>query len=386
MNPLHILVVVSSGSQFVFLTAQFTLLLYALHLQVSPILAGLLVSLGGLGPAVISISIGKLIDRRGGRWPMLVALAGQIVGAMLPLLWGALPGLFAASFVNGITFIVYRIASQQIAGRTGRAEDRAANYGLLGLGYSSSSIAAPLCAGFSIDHYGHAPTFLWITLMALLPLAAVAFKVLHIPGPVATPAATPGGGMFELLARPKLRRILITTVLMNGAWDVFNFLIPLYGSQLHLAASQIGLLSSAFAFGALFVRATTVLVLRRFSAWQMLIMALVLSGASFLAYPALELVPLLLAVAFLAGMGIGAALPVTMALSFEAAPIERAGEFIGIRLALSMASTATLPLLCGALGASLGIALVYWIEGSALMAGAWANRRQWRQARLRDQA
>lgn len=363
------------------MSAQFTLLLHALYLNISPGTAGLLISLSGVGPALIAASIGKLIDRQGGRSLMMLALLGQVAGNLMLYGFTALPVLFAASFINGVCFIVFRVGSQHAIGSLGTHQDRAANYGILGLGYSASAIAAPLGSGFAIEHYGYPETFLALSLVPLIPLAMTWSGALRLPGPSAAAAAATAsrGSAFALLGDARLRRVLFTTVLMGGAWDVFVFLIPLYGSQLQLSASQIGLMSGIFASGALFVRALTGLLLRRFTTWQVLIMALVLSAGTFVLYPLLASRAALLGVAFIAGMGMGAALPVTMALAFEAAPADRSGEVIGLRLGLSMANTAILPALCGVLGAAFGVALVYWIEGAALTTGAWINRRQWQR-------
>jgi len=172
-------------------------------------------------------------------------------------------------------------------------------------------------------------------------------------------------------------------VIINGAWDVFMFLAPVYGSQLQWPASRIGMLTGSFAAGAMFVRAIVSLLTARFTSWQILVMALALAGACFIVIPAFDTLPPMLAIAFLGGMGMGVALPVTMALVFETAPPDRAGEVIGLRLSLSMASAAVLPTLCGALSTLFGIGIVYWAEGCVLAAGAWGNRRQWR-VRPRD--
>lgn len=380
MNPLQLLVLVCFLSQSVFLGAQFALLLYALQLPVSGTVAGAMMSMGGIGPALISIHIGKLIDRRGARGPMLVALGFQLLGAALPALSQALPVLFLSSLVSGTSFIVFRIASQQTVGRFGPDKDRARNFGWLGLGYSASTIAAPLAAGYTIDHAGFTATFTGAALLVLLPLAALVFNLVRIPGPVATAASRQAakGSVFALLRDASLRRVMITTVMINGAWDVFMFLAPVYGSQLQWSASQIGTLTGSFAAGAMFVRACVTLLTARFSSWQILIMALGISAACFIAYPAFQTLAPLQAIAFLGGMGMGVALPVTMALAFETAPAERAGEVIGLRLGLSMGSSAILPTLCGALGTLFGLAAVYWVEACLLSSGVWYNRRQWR--------
>ncbi len=379
MNPLQLLVLICFLSQSVFLGAQFSLLLYALQLPVSATVAGLLVSLGGVGPALIAVHIGKLVDRRGARTPMLVALGFQLIGAALPVLSQALPALFLSSLISGTSFIVFRVASQQTVGRVGPDEDRARNFGWLGLGYSASTIAAPLSAGYAIDHAGYVTTFAGAAALVLLPFAAMVFNLVRIPGPVATHESRRAskGSVFALLADASLRRVMITTVLINGAWDVFMFLAPVYGSQLQWSASQIGTLTGTFAAGAMFVRAGVTLLTARFSSWQILIMALGLSAACFLACPGFATLAPLQVVAFFGGMGMGVALPVTMALAFETAPAERAGEVIGLRLGLSMGSSAILPTLCGALGTAFGVGAVYWAEACVLSGGAWYNRRQW---------
>ena len=381
MNPFQLLVLVCFLSQSVFLSAQFALLLYALQLPVSATVAGLLVSLGGVGPALVAVHIGKLIDRRGALTPMLLALGFQLIGAALPVLSQALPVLFLSSLINGTSFIIFRIASQQTVGRFGPNEDRAKNFGWLGLGYSASTIVSPLAAGYTIDHAGFITTFTCASALVLLPLSALVFKIVRIPGPVATAESRQAskGSVFALLRDASLRRVMITTVMINGAWDVFMFLAPVYGSQLQWSASQIGTLTGTFAAGAMFVRAIVTLLTARFTSWQILIMALGLSAASFFACPGFATLAPLQVVAFIGGMGMGVALPVTMALAFETAPAERAGEVIGLRLGLSMGSSAILPTLCGALGTLLGVGAVYWAEACVLSGGAWYNRRQWRQ-------
>ncbi|MBM3345174.1 MAG: MFS transporter [Betaproteobacteria bacterium] len=387
LNPLHLLYLACFLSQSVFLSAQFALLLYALQLPLSPTMAGLLISLGGLGPALIAVNIGKFIDRRGARSPMLVALAAQLAGAALPALSQSLPVLFLSSFISGTAFIVFRIASQQTVGRLGDGSTRAKHFGHLGLVYSVATVAVPLAAGYAIDHAGFAATFLGNALLALLPLVAIASSIIAIPGPAASAASGGrGNSAFALLRDPALRRLMVATVIINGAWDVFMFLAPVYGSQLQWPASRIGTLTGSFAAGAMFVRAIVSLLTARFTSWQILVMALALAGACFALMPAFVTLPLLLAIAFLGGMGMGVALPVTMALIFETAPVDRAGEVIGLRTLINNVSQASIPLLAGAVGALIGLAPVFWGLATAMLGMSWSSRAYWRSHRRKGQS
>jgi MFS family permease len=88
-------------------------------------------------------------------------------------------------------------------------------------------------------------------------------------------------------------------------------------------------------------------------------------------------VPLLAAIAFLLGLGLGATQPSIMALVYATAPAGRAGEAVGVRTVVLNASSTALPLMFGGLGAALGMLPVFWSMSAALAAGGWfSNRRR----------
>jgi hypothetical protein len=88
-------------------------------------------------------------------------------------------------------------------------------------------------------------------------------------------------------------------------------------------------------------------------------------------------VVLLAAIAFLLGLGLGATQPSIMTLLYSTAPAGRAGEAVGVRSVVLNVSHTFLPLLFGALGATLGMLPVFWSMAGALAAGGWfADRRR----------
>jgi len=88
-------------------------------------------------------------------------------------------------------------------------------------------------------------------------------------------------------------------------------------------------------------------------------------------------VPLLCAISFLLGLGLGATQPSIMSLIYATAPSGRAGEAVGVRSVVLNASHTVLPLAFGGVGAALGMAPVFWSMATALAAGGWlANRRR----------
>jgi MFS family permease len=100
-----------------------------------------------------------------------------------------------------------------------------------------------------------------------------------------------------------------------------------------------------------------------------------ISGLGLAMLPLVSDVALLMALAFVLGMGLGGAQPMIMALLYNKAPPGRGGEAVGVRTLLLNLSQAGIPLMFGALGAALGMAPVFWSMAAALLAGGWYARR-----------
>jgi len=86
-------------------------------------------------------------------------------------------------------------------------------------------------------------------------------------------------------------------------------------------------------------------------------------------------VPLLAAIAFLLGLGLGATQPSIMSLLYATAPEGRAAEAVGIRSMVLNASTTVLPMAFGAVSAALGMTPVFWGMAAVLGAGGWLADR-----------
>src|SRR6185503_2235761 len=131
--------------------------------------------------------------------------------------------------------------------------------------------------------------------------------------------------------------------------------VPIHGSNIGLSATTIGIILGAFGAAVFIVRMALPLFARRVSAWRMLIAAMAISGMTLLAFPLVAGVPLLIALAFVLGAGIGGTQPLIMSLLYEKAPPGRGAEVLSVRTWLINASQTGVPLTFGALGAALGM-------------------------------
>ena len=87
--------------------------------------------------------------------------------------------------------------------------------------------------------------------------------------------------------------------------------------------------------------------------------------------------PLIAAIAFLLGLGLGASQPSMMSLIQRSTPPGRLGESLGVRTTVMNMSHTFLPLLFGGVGTALGMGPVFWAMALFLAAaGEFARRRR----------
>ena len=366
---LYLLILFSVLTHSAYIGSRVAVSLYAIHLHASPFTVGVLLSLYGLLPALISVSAGRLTDRVGPRVPLLVGSVLVTAGAAAPFIIPGLNTLFASATVIGLGMTLFMITVQNIAGFIGKPEDRPTNFSILGLGYSISAFAGPLLSGFAIDFVGHTATFLLLALLPLPTIAVLAANKLALPRPPSSGKRDKQHRVTDLLRHRDLRSVFIASALQVTAWELFAFMMPIYGSAIGLSASMIGVTMGAFAAATFVVRMLLPYLTRRFTAWRLLKGALLISAGTYLVFPLVTHVALLMALAFALGLGLGAAQPMAMALLHDAVPAGRSGEAVGLRAAIVTTSHTIMPLLFGALGAAAGITSAFWVVAAALAVG-----------------
>jgi hypothetical protein len=104
--------------------------------------------------------------------------------------------------------------------------------------------------------------------------------------------------------------------------------------------------------------------------------SLFMAGLTFLLVPFVAQAALLGGVAFLLGIGLGCAQPLTIILTYNHAPEGRAGEALGMRLTVNKATQIFVPLVFGAMGTALGLLPVFWATGAFLVAGGVVSLRE----------
>jgi MFS family permease len=364
---IRLLVVLTVLTHLSFAGGRVVLALSAIHYQASPFVVGVVMSLLTVIPMLFALRWGRWVDRVGVRVPMLSGVAAILLAMVLGWASPRLETLFAVSLLMGSGFFLYHIAAGQAAGLIGAPEDRVKNFSLLALAFSISGFLGPTAAGFAIDGIGHDDAMLLLSAGALVNV--VVFATLKIEPPRAAAPAAQGEKrrVADLLRIPGFRLVFIVSGVLSMAWDLFAFVTPIYGTQIGLSATTIGIILGAFGAAVLAVRFVLPLVARRVNEWRVLIAGMLLSGAALLAFPLIQGVPLLLALAFLLGVGLGGTQPLIMSLLYGKAPPGRGAEVLSIRTWLINLTHTGVPLAFGALGAALGMLPVFWAMGASLL-------------------
>lgn len=383
LTPIRLLVALTVLNHTAFAGSRVAVSLGALELGASPFAIGLLLSFYGLLPMFLSVPAGRWIDRVGMRLPMLAGTGLLAFGVAVPFLTWDIGAMYLASVTIGLGMMAYYLAAQKAAGMIGGDAARTANFSLMALGFSMSGFLGPTSAGVAIDLIGHRWTFALLAAAALATLAvllrASLTRELPAPGPQVAGPEAPPTRLMDLLGTPELRRLYLSVVVLSSAWDVHQFLVPLYGASLGISASKIGLVLGAFSVATFIVRLTLPWLAGRVGDWPLVLGAMAVAALVYLAYPVFPVLSTMLALSFLLGLGLGVAQPMMMAVLHRASPPDRIGEAAGLRMTLINGTQTFLPTAFGAFGAAFGLSAIFW--GMALLiagggAHVWRGLRQ----------
>jgi predicted MFS family arabinose efflux permease len=358
-----------------FVGCRMTTTLFALELGASEFTVGVLMSLFALLPTFLSVSAGRLIDRTGPLRPLEVSMGTLALAAALPFAFPSLVTLYFSTSLLGVSFMYVHIAMNSVFGAHGSPEQRAVNFSWLALGFSISNSIGPLVAGYAIDGLGHAKAFALLAVFPAIALALLWVRKAPLPRPEHVPLAK-RSGVLDLLRIPGLRQTFWVSLLLATGWDLYTFIVPLYGARIGLSAAAIGVILSTFALATFTVRLAMPVLIKQLRQWVIIFAALAISGSCYLLFPFAQSVPPLLLLSFVLGLGLGSAQPVIMSLLYAASPPGRQGEAVGLRTSLLNGSHTLIPLASGAASTAVGMAPVFWLLAAGLLGGAWFARRQ----------
>lgn len=334
---------------------------------------GFMMALFAFVPALFAIRVGQWVDKVGPKKPVLIGIAIMIVAVLFPICFNVktfgLWPLFAACMTNGLGFLFVQLTNQQTVGHLSTTKTRTNNFAFLAMGYSAANLSAPIASGYLIDHIGfQSAYYLSLSAVALGLISFMLFIWPKLPDRLNQNKRPKKQSSFDLFRIPHVRNVLIASSFMSMAWDLQSFMIPVYGTEIGLSASQVGWILGVFASATFIVRLFMPLIARHLSEWQTITAAFGFGTLSYVLFPIFENFYTLCAVAFLLGLALGSSQPNVMSLIHTESPPGRTGEALGLRTMLINLCHTTLPLIFGAAGNLVGAGAVFYVV-AGLMGG-----------------
>ena len=362
--------------------ARVVLPLYALELGAHPFAIGVLAATFSILPMFTSVPTGKLMDRFGARWPLVIGAGGGGLGMLVPFFVPGLPAVYIAAAMIGLSFAIYNVSLQNLIGLISNPDNRTRNFSNYTLANTVSNFVGPVIAGFSIEHFGHADTCLYLGFFTVVPVVMLVIWGRRLPPGTLRVGAQlqhakqkhASGGIRELLADPAVRKVLATGSLLHVGQDLFNFYMPVYMHTVGLAPSAIGIVLAMYAAAAFIVRLAIPMLVARFKEDKVLVYAFFLSALSLMLVPFFKDAAMLSLISFMFGLGMGAGQPIVMVLMFSSSAEGRSGEGMGLRMTVNHFTKLSGPIAFGAIGSVFGLFPMFWLNALMMIVGGIYSR------------
>ena len=372
---IYLVVLMSVLSQIGFSGSRVAVSLHALELSANQFAIGVVIALYSLCPMLLSIAIGRFADRVPPRLPVIIGSAAMTVALILPPLVPGLATLCVAAFILGFAHQLFSIPLEAIVGGIDGAKNRARNYALITMGWSAANFFGPLIAGFSIDYIGQREVYLVLAVFTLVPVPVMLLKPNLLPRAATVHSGEARGGVLDLWRIAPVRITIIAAGVVGSAQDLFQFYLPIYGHSIGLSASAIGTILGVVFVAAFVIRGLIPILVKQMTEARILTSAVFIGALAFSLLPLVDNPYSLAAIAFLLGLGVGCAQPMTMSLLYLLTPPGRIAESFGLQKTVRNATHLVVPIFFGSLGAAFGVAAVFLSNSAILVTSGFLMHR-----------
>lgn len=350
----------------------------ALELGADAALVGIIGATFALAPLLFAIRIGQLVDK--GRAGIAMSFGSLILAltTFALLFIDSIPLIIIAMPALGMGHLLVMVGGQtMIANRSG-SESYEKNFGLLTFYASLGHGLGPLFGGWLADS-GEArvnanAAFIFALILFLLAIISVVALARKLENRSMEKSDSPKTTVASVVATSTFKSAIFVASATTAVVDVVLIFLPLFGRQIGLSVTEVGMLLAIRALASMGVR----LVLGEIS--RKLGLRLILNAGSTLTL--LSMVALALAnnfwilafIMLVSGFAMGIGQPATMAwVSRISAPDSR-GLAIAIRLTANRIGQVSLPVLAGLIAGG-GVAGVFYMLAVVQAASIVATSR-----------
>ena len=360
--------------------------IYALHQGYGATDIGLIVACFSASNLVLSVPIGRLVDRRGLQFPWRGSVWLALLAASVCAAWPSLAGICLAAMLSGTSAALSQMAAQHhVIVSSANPQERAESIGWIMTAPAGAALFGPMLMGVLLDRAGRAPAdqqALWAVCAALALLALCSQWIIRsVPERPVTPpmlsAPVPGAptGRWALLANPRFRMVLVVNTLSFTCWNAFLLIMPVLGHERGLSATLIGAIFGAFSVTAAVSRPLLPRLMRKVPRRWLLIGTNLGCALIFASLVWVEAGWAYLLCASLLGLTLGSVQVLLLTNLSDESPADKQGEAMGLRMMTYSATSVVMPIAFGVVGALLGQTVVLLITAGVAAAAAALSTR-----------
>jgi MFS family permease len=333
--------------------------------------AGLVVSLMGMGSIVSNIPAGMMTTRFGERRSMVAAAVISAAGISLCLADVGLPLFAAGMLALGMASAVFQLARQSYLTEVVPLEKRARAMSTLGGVARIGAFTGPFAGAGVIHLFGLDSAYL-VSLVAIIGAGVIAYTVPDLDERASVPA-----GAKAISTRSIVRdhwRTLVTlgtgVLLLSAIRQTRQVVLPLWAHHLHLGATTSSILFGVSGAIETLVFYPAGLVMDQWGRRAVAVPCTLVMGLSFIAMPLTHGAITLGVVAVVIGLGNGIGSGIINTLGADAAPVLGRPTFLGVWRELADGGAALGPVLLSTVTAIAGLASGIVVSGAVGLAAA----------------
>jgi predicted MFS family arabinose efflux permease len=350
--------------------------LFVLQEGYSEFVAGLTYGLYGLMPALLSLSLGRWVDRVGPRRIIRSSLLIIIIGLLFPAIHLSLLSILICAALSGLGFGGYILAAHVSVSlmQVDNDSDRTGLFGWLQMGTAISAVLGPFFVGVVIDGSGFSMAYLYLTIIVFVGLLWSIRS--SIPDGVRQNKRLQESKLLhDVFKDVSLLRIYLLSMVVYLTWDCFAFMVPVLGAERGYSASAIGGILSSFAVGTFMVRALLPWLSRISTEWRVLCISNAFIMVVFFLLAFADNIILLSLLSFIFGIAAGVGHPNVLNLLLRNVRSNKAGEASGLRIMTGNLAGLLGTAGCGAITAACGMLPVFFAIAAIAGISSWqANK------------
>lgn len=350
----------------------------AVELGADVAMVGIIGATFALAPLIFAIRIGGIVDKGKSGLAMLVGSIIMVVTTFGLLFIDSIPLLMVAMPLLGIGHLLCMVGGQTMIANRSKSSLYEKNFGLFTFYASLGHAFGPLIGGWladtgevRVDANASFTFALVMFVLAIISVLKLSTKKENQPVPEKTDSKVTAR---EVLAVPTFKSAIFVAGATTAVVDVVLIFLPLFGRELGISVTDIGILLAIRSFASMGVRVILGQITNVLGMKRIIVCGSLVTMISMVALGLATNFWLIAAIMLVSGFAMGIGQPATMAWVSRISSAESRGLAIAIRLTANRFGQVAMPAVAGVIAGG-GIAAVFYALALVQAASVLATTR-----------